>query len=256
MGLITAAVGAATAIGTAAVAAAPYVKAAGQVYSAVQGATAFSGAKKAGKKQERAIESQEDIVKSQYDFYQEFYQPLEERVVREAHGGIDPEYFADRAGFDVRQQFDKARGSYERDFGRLGIDPSSGQFADQLADLRLAQASAEAGARTKARSGVIYDNLARRQQVAGLGRNIPSQTITGMRSLAGQYGQQAAAEGQSAGSLFELAATAPQVIGDIFGGGGGGTTVPQPKTAIPVNQRVGTLAQSAQPGSTFKSKYL
>lgn len=218
---------------------------------------ALGGARRAGRAQGRAIGTQEDILRDQYEFYRQNYRPLEEQVIGEARGGVDPGFMAERAGQDVRQMFETGQAAYGRDLSRLGVDPSAGRYTAQLADMRIAQAAAEAGARTRARAGTIKENIARRHDVAALGRGIPMQTAAGMAGVGAQYGQAAAAYGRDVSGMGALALGAPQLLGDFASqfrrpavpGGGGDVGTP-----IPTNTRVGTL--SSLPVPAFSSRYL
>lgn len=232
------------------------------VASSVKGAVdSFKGAKSSAKAQKTAIKSQGDITKDQYDFYRDYYRPVEQRVTTDALGGIDPNYAATRAGIDVQQASARGTDIMERNLSRLGVDASSQRFQETLADMQIAQAAAEAGARTKARGSAIRQNIQRRFDVAALGRGIPSQSAAGMASIAAQHGQQAAASGQASGDFARLAMQAPTMVSDFAnqfrggtksggGGGGGGSATSN------FNSNVGSLGQTAVPGSGFESRFL
>jgi hypothetical protein len=221
------------------------------VAGAVSGKKKADAAADAAEAQEKAINDQRKIASEQWDFYKEFYQPLEKRVIGEAQAGFDPAFFAARAGADVSQMFDRGRESLQRQYSRLGIDPSAGRFTEALKDMQIAQAAAEAGARTQARAGLIKENFQRRFDVLGLGRGIPTTSAAALASAGAGLGGVAAAHGAQAGQMFQAALQAPQTIGqygkaiqgagnvfgDIFGGG-----TPAPATTAPAAGALGTLS--------------
>jgi hypothetical protein len=178
-------------------------------YSAVKSAKA---AKDAEGKQEESLASAGKIQKEQMNLWKNFYKPLEERAVKEAGAGVDPEYMAQRAGEDVRQKFDAAADIQRRNLERMGRQENP----QALADLEIAAAAADAGARTSARMQTIKENVARRQDVAALGRGIPGQAMAGLSDIRRGYQQLYEQSGKQASSLMSGAMQAPKMIGDFM----------------------------------------
>lgn len=156
------------------------------------------------------------------------YEPLNERLVRTAE--LDPNDLVDQAAIDTTQAFDKARGIEERRLSRMGVDPSSGRFRGLQQQLSLAQAAAEAGARTRARRSGRRESFGRMIQAAGIGQQLPGLAISArqagasigagagrdFRALANDYGSLAAGEAEA--DLLRNNSFQDE-ISSLFGGG-------------------------------------
>jgi len=150
--------------------------------------------------QMQLADKQAAIAQDQYDYYKGTYRPLETALVSEAYAGINPEKYTGLASNDVIQSFDKARGMAVRSLSRYGVNPNSGNFAATTNNHYIAQAAAESAARNKSRMGVDDINWNRKLSVAGLGRGLPANAMTGMGNAGSQYGSAAAAYGANAAS--------------------------------------------------------
>lgn len=115
------------------------------------------------------------------------YEPLNRRIVQSAE--LNPDDLVDQASIDTGQAYNKARGIQDRRLSRMGVDPSSGKFQGLQQQLSLAQAAAEAGARTRARRTGRRESFGRQMQAASLGQNLSGQALSAMRSGAGLSGQ-------------------------------------------------------------------
>jgi hypothetical protein len=205
-------------------------------------------ARRAAKEQRRSISSQQDIVKDKYKHYRDYFRPIETRVAQDTLGGVDPNYASKRAGADVQQATGLAVGSMARDLTRLGIDPGAQRFQESLADLRIARAAIEAGARTTARQRGLSQNQQARMQAMQYGQGIASQAQQGYASIAQQYGDQAASFNDAAagatraaiGSFGQLAMggmmnQSPQVSSTFDGARtGAAQTMPMPAQTSPM----------------------
>jgi len=128
--------------------------------------------------------------------------PLTNRIVQSAE--LDPDDLVNQATIDNTQSFDKARGIGERRLSRMGVDPSSGRFQGLQQQLSMAQAAAEAGARTRARRTGRRESFGRQLSAAQLGQQLPGQAISAMSaggSQSGQAGQGFRALGRDFGSI-------------------------------------------------------
>ena len=183
-------------------------------YTAYQQAEA---AKDAADNQRAVAAKQMELADLQRAQYQDYFVPLEQQLAGQAMSGLPVELLADRATADVRTAFDQGQEDYGNYMGRRGVDVSSPAYADQARTNALVRAAAEAGTRTRARSGAIGENWNRQLQAANLGRGLESSAVSGLSSAAGMYGAAgnanmglANAYGQQAGSLAGLAVN-PQV---------------------------------------------
>lgn len=133
-------------------------------------------------------EEQQAMSKDRYAYWKSQYMPLEMQLVGQVGQGIDPNYASARAGADVTATFDKAQQAQARNMERRGIDASSPAYAQQQAQLAIARAAAEAGARNQARNVTNDTNFSRRYSVAGLGRDLPQQAASMSGLAANTYG--------------------------------------------------------------------
>jgi hypothetical protein len=164
-------------------------------------------------RQMKISERQQAMADEQYTYWKDTFQPIEKGIAASANVGLDPAYYADRAGADVGTAFDKAGEIAGRNQMRLGIDPSSPKYQAQQQQLALARAASEAGARTNARDRIRDVNYARKLDAASLGRNIPATAGTMLASGANTMGQAANTSGQAYGqSLQTLSNVANQQI--------------------------------------------
>jgi hypothetical protein len=139
--------------------------------------------------------------------YEEVYQPLEDRLIKEAEGYTDArnraraEAAAGAAATAVSNQMAQAREAAQDRLESFGIDPS--QIRSQALDLgaRIQEAAARAGAANTQREGVQRaeeaTGRALRSEALNIGRGYPAQ-IAQSYGLAFQQGQGAAGTGAQA----------------------------------------------------------
>jgi hypothetical protein len=128
--------------------------------------------------QERIAGAQEDRANERWNLYKSLYLPVETAFVKEAAGGLIPQEEAERAAAAVRQSFSKDAEMYGRQLERLGVDPTSPRYVENLRSFDLARSAAEAAARNQARRSAVDTNFARKQVVVGLGKGIPSEAAS------------------------------------------------------------------------------
>lgn len=155
-------------------------------------------------------QAQQAMSEEQYNYWKTTFQPLEKDVAEGARVGIDPAQAAARAGSDVTATFAKSKEQAARDQARMGIDPSSGRLQEQQKSLEIAQAAAEAGARTQARNVTSDVNYQRMLNAVSIGRNLPS-------TAASISGQSAATYGAAAGTQRGAADTYQQGVNTAIG---------------------------------------
>ena len=156
-----------------------------------------------------AAENQK-LAKQQYRFWRRNYAPMEKEVIESARVGLDPSYYAARAGSDVTTAFDKAGAIQMRDMQRAGVDMASPRADAMSTQLAIARAAAEAGARTQARNLVSDVNRQQKLSVASIGRNMPGQVASISQGAAGVYGA-------AAGTLRGASQTYAQGYGAVQG---------------------------------------
>lgn len=146
-------------------------------------------------------ERQVDMAEDRYKFFSDYYKPLEKQILQQVGVGIDPTYASARAGADVTASFDKAQQAAGRDMERRGIDASSPQFSQQQAQIAIARAAAEAGARGQARNVTNDANYSRKYSQAALGRDMVSQSANLSGLAASTYGAAAGTLRGASGTL-------------------------------------------------------
>lgn len=134
--------------------------------------------------------------------YESIYQPLEDRLAKEAVDYSSPErmaFEASRAQATVAQQFEQSRQAAAQNLESYGVDPSSTRFAALDAGSRLAQAASAAAAGNNARGQTEAVGRAMRSEAINVGRGYPGQ-------IAGTYAT--ALQSGNAGVNSQLANTA------------------------------------------------
>lgn len=94
------------------------------------------------------------------------YRPIEDEMIAEAEGGIDPARYVERARGDVARGFDNAQAIEQRNLGRLGATPDAGRREASGRQWAINRALGEAGAATNAR--LSAEDLARNIRTATL----------------------------------------------------------------------------------------
>lgn len=87
--------------------------------------------------------------------------PVREKFYQESLTGVDVEGRASRAGADASQSFANANSIMRRNTARMGINPTSGRFADMQNTNALNRAKTVASAQTTARTGAEQENYGR-----------------------------------------------------------------------------------------------
>lgn len=116
--------------------------------------------------------------------YEEVYQPLEDKLVKEAEDYSSPERMEQKAGeasAEVAQQFDAQRRAAAQNLEAYGVDPTSTRYAALDMGSRVQQAAAQAGAANNAREQTEATGRAMRSEAINVGRGYPGQ-------IAGTYG--------------------------------------------------------------------
>lgn len=116
--------------------------------------------------------------------YEEVYQPLEDKLVKEAEDYSSPERMEQKAGeasAEVAQQFDAQRRAAAQNLEAYGVDPTSTRYAALDMGSRVQQAAAQAGAANNAREQTEAMGRAMRSEAINVGRGYPGQ-------IAGTYG--------------------------------------------------------------------
>lgn len=187
--------------------AAAVVSTAATAYSAYQG-------KKAGDRQERAMDQQAaaqqrgidvqeehlDWARGQYDSWKQEFDPILNELKMEAAAGRTPDYAAITA--DTMASFASARNQVQREQTRYGIKPGEGQWGATDRRMATGQATAEIGARQEARRGAEDDRFDRLGKVYGIGANLQQGA---MRMASGAYQGLSGAHGQQAGMFGDQA---------------------------------------------------
>jgi hypothetical protein len=129
--------------------------------------------------QMRIADTQEARSAEQYDYWSQKYKPLEEKIVDEAltfNEKAEQEKMAGRAGADVEQAFDAARGQTRRELGRYGINPASSSALRAAGTLGDEEALAKAGAMNNSRLQSKAMGMAMMADAANMGRNLAGQS--------------------------------------------------------------------------------
>ncbi|WP_153159630.1 tail fiber domain-containing protein [Zoogloea sp. 1C4] len=175
----------------------------------------------------------------QWQQYQETFQPIEEKMAKEAmdYGGeADQERATGQAAADVSQQFQSQRAAAQRQLASMGVKPNSGAFMAQNREADAAEAAARAAAMTGTRQAVKDKGVSLRAGAAAFGRN---QTNTA--------GQQV---GLSTGAGSSATQSAGAGVGSTLAAGnslnaGYGAQIGAAGTTIQSNLGLGSLLNSA-----------
>lgn len=156
----------------------------------IAGKATKKAANTAAAAQDRATAVQERqvaLAEEQWDYYKTHFQPLEQGLIAEvktAGSAEEQERAAGEAHADVMQAHDRGQGIFRRTAARYGIRPGDAGFTSALGSMELARARDDALAQNLARKGVRDLAFGKRIDVAGLGRNLPSQAATGLANAA------------------------------------------------------------------------
>jgi hypothetical protein len=121
---------------------------------------------------------------------------------------IDPNQYVGSAASDVQGSFQNALGQMQRNLGRSGIDSASARSQTLNSDWARALASAQAGAKTRARQTGLQERLAAMRDslsvaggMAGTGASIAGQAAQQQATGAGVVQSGAGVEAQRGGML-------------------------------------------------------
>lgn len=140
-----------------------------------------------------AMEEQAAAAQLDRQRYEQIYQPIEEKLAREAASYDTPEernLSAGEAVADVTEAFDSLKANARRELESFGIDPSQTRYAAMDRSLDVQKGAAQAGAANTARRNVENVGRALQGEAINIGRGYPGQ-------VAGAYGQ-AVQAGQAA----------------------------------------------------------
>lgn len=180
----------------------------------------------------------EDRAAQQWNQYQSTFQPIEQKMAKEAmqYGtAADQEQSANQAGADVAKQFESQRSTAQRQLASMGVRPNAGNFMAANRETDAAEAAARAAAMTSKRQEVKDKGISLRAGAAAFGRN---QTNTagqqvGLSTASGS----AATQSAGAGIGSNLAAS-----GQVAGGYG--AQIGAQNTGIQANLGLGSLMNS------------
>lgn len=139
-----------------------------------------------------------------YDYQQQTYRPVEQRIVAAAQQFNTPAYsdqLAAQAAANSGLAFSQTRAANERAAASMGVNPNSGRFAGLQSAAGLVGAANKAAAMTDARVRAEQLGYARSLDVAGLGRNLPGASAAAYAG-ATQSGTAAGQSAQSAGQNY------------------------------------------------------
>lgn len=136
-----------------------------------------------------ALGANQAITQEQYARWKQQYAPLEDELIAQARRGLGNEEIDSvmgRINADATQQFGQARENLSEELRRRGIQPGSGAEILGLSELGAAEAASKNGAQTTAKEGMRQFNRQFATNIAGLGRGIPTRTMSSLGSITGQ----------------------------------------------------------------------
>lgn len=119
-----------------------------------------------------------DAAMADRERYQSVFQPIENRLIKDAESYDSParmEFEAGRAQADVTQAFDAERRAAMANLESYGVDPSMARAGALDRSARVAQAAVSAGAANQTRMNVENTGRALRGEAINLGRGYQSQ---------------------------------------------------------------------------------
>lgn len=202
-----------------------WIAAIGLVVGAMGSSSSSKGAKKAAKQEAmfrdrelRIAEAQEGRATQLWNEYQTTYLPRERQMVESAFSEENsPEAAAARATSEVRRASATGREMSLRNARRLGINPTSGQYAALDNARQIGEIGLEAAARDSARRVTKDTNFTRQHSVLSLGRNLPATAGSMTNSAGGMYAGLSMAASRDTDRWNDLAAASGQQMG-YYGG--------------------------------------
>lgn len=163
---------------------------------------------------------QSDFAADQRQYYTDFFQPIEKRMIGDAQLYDSAANVNRRMGIaaaNVNQQYSNAAGQQARTLTRYGINPNSSAFARANANLTNQQALASAGMQTGAAFDTMDKAIALRAGAANFGRNMPNTA-----AQFGQVGNQTSGNASgTTGAGVNTAVNAGNFMGQGYGIAGG-----------------------------------
>lgn len=141
--------------------------------------------------QNEAARMNAEIAKEMWGQYKTTYLPKEQQFADAAFNydtETNRQKQAGLASADVASAFAGQRGQSAREMASMGIDPSSGAWADKEAKMRIAEAAAGAGAQNAARTNVENMGYARKQDAISIGKGMPGTASGAMAQAGNTYG--------------------------------------------------------------------
>lgn len=150
-----------------------------------------------------ALTKQTELTDDYADYNKSTFRPLEQGIVADA-ANFDSQANQNKAAgmalADVNQGFSSARDQQQRGLSRMGVNPSSGRALALGNQTSIAQAAAQAGAATKARTDTQLQGYARKMDAANMGRGLASSQATSA-GVALSQGNSAVASGMQSGNI-------------------------------------------------------
>jgi hypothetical protein len=161
-------------------------------YNAGEADRAFASqtARDVSGRQIKSMDQQFEIADDYYNYQKSTFRPLEQGLIRDAenfNSEARRESEVNKTLADVSRSFGAAREQSTRDMGRRSVNPSSGRALAMVNQTDIAQATAMAGAASKARADIEAKGFAMRSDAASLGRNLPGNQ-TASATLASNMG--------------------------------------------------------------------
>ena len=178
-------------------------------YSSSKSAQDQQASEAAAAQQANAYQGQ--IATSEYQNYQQNFQPLENSMVQQATNYASPEAY-EQAASTAQANTDQQIGLQEQRLSRQpGLDPSSAAAQTAQTDLALNGAAMGASAQNTARQNVQNMAWARQMDIMGLGNGLVTNASNGLNANA------TTAAGLSAQAGRTAATTASNVGGMVTG---------------------------------------
>lgn len=161
-----------------------------------------------------AQEKQAEISREQYDDYQAFYGPIEDKTISYLKDDKGHEEEVAEAGTLAGKAYDTSSESMQRNLGRYGIKPSADVAANLERDNSRNKTLAVVDAKNRTRETVDTRKTALTEEMIGIGKGIQSDynktmsAWTQAESTQNQVdAQKAAASAANRNSMFGTAAT-------------------------------------------------
>lgn len=115
-----------------------------------------------------------EVSREQFQYYLDNFVPVERAAAGQIRNPAEIEARANNAGIEAREAYAGTGDEFRRNTGRFGIALDASQMGEAQGAIARGQAGAEAGAQTRARSGLYDQNLVNQGEFVRLGRNLAS----------------------------------------------------------------------------------